>query len=135
MPDDADAPPAPDEVPQVPVRDEAPVGFWTDLVAEVRRELKPPVNGFFVVTPNAPVQGILKGDVLELCCANGFTMDVVNKPEILAMVSRKAGAKLGRPVRVVLTDRTAKPAANKNLEQLLDFGRAHADVVKIRNNG
>ena len=134
LPDDADAPPAPEEMHPEPVRDEAPVGFWTDLVAEVRRELKPPVNGFFVVTPNAPVQGILKGDVLELCCANSFTMDVVNKPEILALISRKAAAKLGRPIRVALTDKTAKPAANKNLEQLLDFGRAHADIVKIRNN-
>ena len=134
LPDDADAPPIPDGMYSEPARDEAPVGFWSDLVAEVRRELKPPVNGFFVATPNAPVQGILKGDMLELCCANGFTVDVVNKPEVLAMVSQKAGAKLGRPVRVVLTDKTAKPAANHNLEQLLDFGRAHADVVKIRNN-
>jgi DNA polymerase-3 subunit gamma/tau len=134
IPDDADAPPDPNEIRPEPVHDEAPVGFWTDLVAEVRRELKPPVNGFFVVTPNAPVQGILKGDVLELCCANSFTMDVVNKPEILALISRKAAAKLGRPIRVAITDKTAKPAANKNLEQLLDFGRAHADIVRIRNN-
>ena len=134
LPDDADAPPDPNEMRPEPVHDEAPVGFWTDQVAEVRRELKPPVNGFFVVTPNAPVQGILKGDVLELCCANNFTMDVVNKPEILALISRKAAAKLGRPIRVALTDKTAKPAANKNLEQLLDFGRAHSDIVRIRNN-
>lgn len=135
FPDDADAPPVLNEPHEAHMADEAPVGFWTDLVAEVRRELKPPVNGFFVVTPNAPVQGVLKGDVLELCCANKFTVDVVNKPEILGMISQKASAKLGKHVRVALTDKTAKPASNKNLDQLLDFGRAHADIVKIRNNG
>ena len=134
IPDDADAPPLPDEIPVKPVRDEAPVGFWTDLAADVRRELKPPVTGFFAPTPNAPVQGVLKGDVLELRCANSFTMEVVNKPEILILIGQKAAAKLGRPVRVVPVDRTARPAANKNLEQLLDFGRAHADIVKIRND-
>ena len=110
------------------------MGFWTDLAADVRRELKPPVTGFFAPTPNAPVQGVLKGDVLELRCANSFTMEVVNKPEILILIGQKAAAKLGRPVRVVPVDRTARPAANKNLEQLLDFGRAHADIVKIRND-
>ena len=134
MPDDADAPPLPDETPVKSQRDEAPVGFWTDITAEIRRELKPPVVGFFAPTPNAPVQGIMVGDVLELRCANGFTMEVINKPEIIAMIGQKASARLGRPVRVIPVDKTARPAANKKLEQLLDFGRAHADIVKIRNN-
>ena len=134
LPDDADAPPIPGEIPVQPAADEAPVGFWTDLTADIRRELKPPVTGFFAATPNAPVQGALVGDMLELRCANNFTMEVVNKPEILELISRKASAKLGRPTRVIAVDKTARPAANKKLEQLLDFGRAHADVVKIRSN-
>ena len=98
------------------------------------RELKPPVTGFFAPTPNAPVQGVLRGNILELRCANSFTMEVVNKPEILALVGQKAGAKLGKPIRVVAVDRTAVPAANQNFQELLNFGRAHADVVKIKNN-
>ena len=134
IPDDTDAPPALDEMREKPVQDEAPVGFWPDLAAEVRRELKPPVTGFFAPTPNAPVQGALRGNVLELRCANSFTMEVVNKPEILGLIGQRAAAKLGRPVRVVAIDRTARPAENKNLEQLLDFGRAHSDIVKIRND-
>ena len=42
-----------------PVAESEALGFWSDLVAAVRKELKPPVSGFFVVTPNAPVQGAL----------------------------------------------------------------------------
>ena len=130
MPDDADAPPAEDTPPVA--ESEAPVGFWSDLVAAVRKELKPPISGFFVVTPNAPVQGALVGDRLELRCSNGFTAQMLDRPEILEVVSRKAAAMLSRPVRAVTVDMSAKPAANPRMEQLMNFGRAHSDIVTIK---
>ena len=134
MPDDADAPPAPEEeiFAPAPVPDQTPVGFWPDLATEIRKELKPPVSGFFAPTPNAPMQGALVGNTLELRCANSFTVDVVNKPEILALVARKATAKLGKQVHVKAVDKTAAPAVSKGMEQLLRFSQAHSDVVKIR---
>ena len=131
MPDDSDAPPVPEEA---SVQNEAPIGFWTDLAAEIRKELKPPVSGFFALTPNAPLKGVLQGDRLVLVCANTFTMEIVNKPEILSMISRKASAKLGRPIQVVPADQTARNTKSEQMEQLLKFGRAHADIVKIKNN-
>ena len=130
MPDDADAPPAEDAPPVA--ENEAPVGFWSDLVAAVRKELKPPVSGFFVVTPNAPVQGALVGDRLELRCSNSFTAQMLDRPEILEVVSRKATAMLSHPVRAVTVDMSAKPAANPRMEQLMNFGRAHSDIVTIK---
>ena len=131
VPDDADAPPEADD-PPAPLQDEAPVGFWSDLVAAVRKELKPPVSGFFVVTPNAPVQGALVGGKLELRCTNSFTAQMLDKPEILEVVSRKATAMLSRPIQAVTVDLSEKPAANPRLEQLMNFGRAHSDIVKIK---
>ena len=131
LPDDADAPPEV-EIPE-PVN-EAPVGFWTDLVAAVRPELRLPAKGFFAATPNAPIQGVLRGDKLELQCANAFTMETINKPEILAVVSRKASAQLRRSVTAVAVDMSAKPLSSGRMEQLLNFGKAHSDIVKIRNN-
>ncbi len=129
LPGDEDAPP--EEMP-APVN-EAPMGFWTDLVAAVRQELKPPVSGFFVNSPNAPMQGALVGNRLELRCTNAFTAQMVSKPEILEVVSRKASAMLARPIEVVAVDISARPGGNVRMEQLLSFGRAHSDVVKIRN--
>ena len=131
MPGDEDAPP--EEEPAAPVSD-APMGFWTELVASVRKELKPPASGFFVASPNAPVQGFLQGDKLELRCSNTFTAQMLDKPDVLEIVSRKASAMLNRPVRALVVDLLAKPASNPRMEQLLNFGKAHADVVKIRNN-
>ena len=130
MPDDADAPPAEDTPPVA--ESEAPVGFWSDLVAAVRKELKPPVSGFFVVTPNAPVQGALVGDRLELRCSNSFTAQMLDRPEILEVVSRKATAMLSRPVKAATVDMSEKPAANPRMEQLMNFGRAHSDIVTIK---
>ena len=82
--DDADAPPDPNEPvtdqPDAPAADETPVGFWPDLVAAVRKELKPPVSGFFTATPNAPIQGKLQGAKLVLLCGNAFVADMINKP-------------------------------------------------------
>ena len=130
MPGDEDAPPG-EEEPPAP-RDDAPVGFWSDLCANVRKELKPPITGFFVATPNAPVQGALVGDRLELRCGNDFTAQMLDRPDVLEVVSRKAGVMLGRPVRAVVVDMSAKPANNPRLEQLMNFGRAHSDIVTIK---
>jgi len=130
MPDDTDAPPAEPE--QTPVVNEAPVGFWMDLVVAIRKELPPTVMGMFAPTPKAPVQGVLQGDNLILECANGFILEVVNRPEILSLVARKASAKLGRNVRVTAVDSMAKPKTSAKMENLLNFGRANRDIVNIK---
>ncbi len=132
--DDEDAPPAPVEEPAPAAQgvNQTPVGFWTELVARIRAELRPPLSGFFAASPNAPVQGEIQGSTLVLLCANGFTLDMVNKPELLAMIGQKAQAILGSTVAVKAVDRQAGPAKNNNMEQLLAFGKAHNDIIKIK---
>ena len=130
--DDGDAPPEAGDVPVPPPKNEAPAGFWLDLCAEVRKELKPPTVGFFVGTPNAPVQGVLTDGKIELQCTNAFTAQMLDKPEILEVVSRKAGAMLGRPAQAAVVDLSSKPKGNPRMEQLMRFGREHADIVKIK---
>ena len=134
MPGDEDAPPAQDTQDFPAQQNETPMGFWSELVSQVRRELKPPVSGFFVTSPNAPVQGFLTGNRLELRCSNSFTAQMLDKPEILEVVSRKASVMLNRPVRAYSVDVTAKPQGNPHLEQLMSFGREHSDIIKIKNN-
>ena len=132
MPDDADVPPEPGEPIIERIPDQAPGGFWVDMVSEIRSELKPPASGFFVTTPNAPVEGVLRDNRLELVCSAGFIVDVLNKPEILEMISRKASAKLGKPIRAVAVDRTKMNTKSKQMEQLLRFGKEHSDIIKIK---
>lgn len=130
MPDDADAPPEQDA--PASVQTDTPVGFWSDLCSGIRKELGPPTSGFFVATPNAPVQGFLVGDRLELRCGNDFTAVMLDKPAILEVVSRKASVLLNRPVKAVVVDMSAKPKSNPRMEQLMNFGRNHPDIVKIK---
>ena len=126
MPDDADAPP------EIPVPTQTPVGFWADIVSQARKELKPPVTGFFAASPNAPVQGEVRDNELLLICESGFIKDMVNKPEILELFSRKASAALGRPVRATAVDRNARAVNSKQMEDLLSFGRANSNVINIK---
>lgn len=127
-PDDTDAPP---EIESVPVA-ETPVGFWTDLMAAVRSELKPPLSGFFVSAPGSPLQGELVLDTVILRCNGNFLLEMVNKPEILQLVTRKAGAILGRKVRAKAVDTTAMPKNSQKMDALLTFGRAHSEIIKIK---
>ncbi|MFR8332173.1 MAG: hypothetical protein ACLU9S_07255 [Oscillospiraceae bacterium] len=109
------------------------MGFGADLSSRVRGELGPPVGGFFTPAPDAPVQGVLKGDWLELQCVNGFVRDMVNKPEILQRIGQCASGMLGRPVQVRVTDLQAKPKTGENLQALLEFGKNHSDIIKVKN--
>ncbi|MBQ6997221.1 MAG: DNA polymerase III subunit gamma/tau [Oscillospiraceae bacterium] len=111
---------------------DAPVGFWSDLVSAVRQELRPPESGFFIMSPNSPVQGTLLGDVVQLRCNTPFTLEMVNKPDILNLVARKAAAILGRPVRVEVVDQSAKPARSAGFQQLINFGNEHSDIVTVK---
>ena len=135
LPDDDDAPPAEEEAPPAPAQEpQAPAGFWTELMAASRKELKPPASGFFVASPNSPMRGVLKGNRLELRCVNTFVAEAINRPDILEVVGRKASAQLGQNIQVVVVDVSAKPAGNPHMEQLLNFGRAHSEVVKIKEH-
>lgn len=112
-----------------------PVGFWTDLAIALHNELKPPYAGFFTTSAHAPIKGELRGDKLMLICANQLAKDIVDKPEVLQLVARKASARLGTPIRVVLTDDSAPQDRNGQMEKLLNFGRAHSDIITIQNEG
>ena len=127
-PDDDDAPP--EETTQ-PVLEDAPVGFWTDLAASLRQELLPMVSGFLTFTPGSPVQGLLQGDRLILR-GSDYVLKMINKPDVLEVVARKASARLGRNLRVEVVDSDAQPPQNAKMDQLLSFGRAHSDVIKIK---
>lgn len=138
VPQTAEKPEEPVDIPEhfpqeEPAPEEVPVGFWPDLVAAVRQELRPPISGFFVSTDNAPVRGVMVKGVLELRCKNTFTAEMIGKAEILEVVSRKASAQLGRPVKAVTVDLTARPAGNSRMESLLNFGRTHSDIVNMKD--
>ena len=126
-PDDGDAPPEEEAPPPMPQNDQ----FWLELMEDIRPELHRPASGFFVANPASPLRGNLVGNVLELRCGSRFVAETVSREDILATVTRKASAKLGRPIKVTVVDQSASGKTGK-MEQLMNFGRAHQDIVKIR---
>ena len=134
MPDDDDAPPEVNAVPLQPEpADQTPVGFWAELVAAIRQEMRPPLVGFFTTGENATVRGVLQGNQVVLQCVNDFILDMVNKAEGLSLTARKASAIFGRNVTARAEDISAKPQTSEKMERLMDFGRAHSNIVNIKN--
>ena len=39
---------------------------------------------------------------------------------------------LGRPVRACVVDISAKPQGNPRMDRLMQFGREHSDIIKIK---
>ncbi len=135
MPDNTDALPVLDEPTTQPQTvDNTPVGFWAELVVAIRQEMKPPLVGFFTTGENATIQGGLQGNQVVLRCNNTFILDMVNKPQVLEMVARKASAILDRSVTARAEDQSAKPQTSEKLERLMDFGRAHSNIVNIKDH-
>lgn len=133
VPDDDDAPPEAGDVEQIQkLSDESPVGLWSDIVSQVRSELKPMMAGFFVSGDNGPVRGVLQNDRYLLICTNDFAKEMINKPEVTELVARKVAAKLGRRVPVSVTDESGASSKSSQLEKLLQFGREHSDIVNIK---
>jgi len=138
-PDDDQAPPdldAPVEQPKPkePAKDDTPIGFWADLCAQMRPELPKPMAGFFSSAERSPIKGRVRGDRVGLICADSFVAQMVDKPEIKELTARKAAAILGKPVQVVIVDRTAQPEKSRQMEQLIAFGKAHNDIVNIKDS-
>ena len=144
LPDDEDAPPDLDnpmdavsghkQAQSAQTNPQVPPGFWTELVTAVRPEVRPPASGFFIAAPNSPLRGVLKGEQLIIACDNTFVAETINRPEILEVVARKAAVLLGRRVAIKVADRSATPQKSAQMEQLLNFGRAHNDIVKIKEH-
>ena len=109
---------------------DAPVGFWTEVASQMRQELKPPILGYFAPNPNAPVQGVLRGDRLELRCDNDFVLKFIDKPEVLQLAARKASAILGRPVQAVAVDKTK--SVSDGMDHFINFGKQYPDFVNIK---
>jgi len=57
---------------------------------------------------------------------------MMNKPEVLELVWRKASMILGRKVLAMVVDGNASPQSNGRMERLMEFGRAHSDIITIK---
>ena len=138
-PGDYDCPPDPDapapqpEQKQTAQKDDTPMGFWVDLANSMRPELQPALRAFLDPTGKI-MNAIVRGDRVGLICADEFVTNMVDKPEVRDLATRKASAMLGRPVTVKVVNRKAERSKSKQMEQLMAFGREHSDIIKIKNN-
>ena len=77
---------------------------------------------------------VVRGDRVGLICADEFVTNMVDKPEVRDLATRKASAMLGRPGTVKVVNRKAERSMSRQMEQLMAVGREHSDIIKIKNN-
>lgn len=118
---------------EAPARDQTLTGFWPELVKRVRSALKPPAQAMFVVNDHAPVSGVLQGDELVLQANADFALRLINRPNVLQVVSDAASALTGRPVRVQARLTGALETKSAGFDRLLRFGQEHPEIVDVRN--
>ena len=57
---------------------------------------------------------------------------MVSEQGILPMVAAKASEILGTQITVVAEDRTAKVQDSQYLQQLIQYSKAHTDIINIK---
>jgi DNA polymerase-3 subunit gamma/tau len=146
FPDDSDAPPlldqqpAPPSAPAAPTAPQAPkvapVGFWPELVASLRGTI--PMMEYALLSNGDLVKGDAVDGVLTLYADSDTTRTMLNKPSVTGPVAEGAQARLGTPVRVVVTvgkgpvEQAAPSAAPKEhdkLDDLLAFGKQFGNIT------
>ena len=130
-PDDRYAPPPlPGEAASEAAPQEEDLGLWPELSQRLHQKFDPPLNGFFSAQPDAPIQGNLRGDVLELNCATDFVCGLLNR-DIQGIITQEASAFLRKPIRVRVRNAEEQPRGSGNMDQLLDFGKQHGNIIDI----
>lgn len=124
-----EAEPTPAEAPAEPDQP-LPVSFWADLVDSVRK-WRPSLGGYFNTNDANLLVPALHGELLELIAATELVKNIVDKDDVREFLAQRAGALLHRPIRVRVVTQGAKRGADDPLQRLVDFGRAHPDVVHV----
>ncbi len=122
--DEANEEPKPEE--PLPAGDELPPGFWRDLVEAVAPKLPPSCKGF-LRDQTVPA---LQGNVLELQADSPFLAKQLDKEPLPALVREQAALLLKRPVTLRITAR--RQAAGDLMQNLIEYGKKHPDVIDIR---
>lgn len=110
---------------EMPVRSEAPVGFFPDLFNALKKEHPGPAFNF------SGIRGVLQGDVITLYCGS-FSKVELEKPENLQPLTERASGMLKRPVRVIVKDNSPKAENNSRMQDLLAVARENPGTIHIK---
>jgi DNA polymerase-3 subunit gamma/tau len=133
-PEDLDAPPPweDDDAPPLPEEPEAQAetpqdGDWLKIRERALPELDPMVRPFL-----SQLDGRIRGDDLTLTPLNSTIRGMVNRPEVLELLRKKAAVVLGRPMRVHLGEPNGRGISGPDrLQALADqFGNLDNFTIK-----
>ncbi len=128
-------PPPPDDhdaLPQERPPEEPPMGFWPDLAERIRAQVPPPIGGFFNAREKCPVKAYIREDRVGLVCQTSAVAKILEQYDVVPIASAEASKLLGRPMRAVIVDKAKIKQESAGMQQLINFGKAHPDTIKIK---
>ena len=106
--------------------------FRAEFFAKIAPELAPAARGFLSV--QGPFELRLQDNVLYVETENDFALNIIGDKEQLApILSEKASALRGVPTKVCLGKKGQHFKADDPMQELLQFGKNHQDIVKIQS--
>lgn len=81
---------------------------WDEIVQELKSAVS--IGIFAMLSDPAQTAALLDGNTLTLYTEPGFTMNNINRPEVLARITQTAGGVLGHDVQVKVSPRDEMPA-------------------------
>ena len=109
-----------------------PADFRAEFFAKIAPELAPAARGFLSV--QGPFELRLQGDTLYVETENDFALSIVgDKDQLAPILSEKASALRGKPTKVCLGKKGQYLKADDPMQELLQFGKDHQDIIKIQS--
>ncbi|MBQ7522972.1 MAG: DNA polymerase III subunit gamma/tau [Oscillospiraceae bacterium] len=124
-------PDAPKETAPTKTNDLLPADFRAEFFAKIAPELSPAARGFFSV--QGPFELRLQDGTLYVETENDFALNIIGDKDRLApILSEKASALRGAPTKVCIGKKGQYQKQDDPMQELLQFGKNHEDIVKIR---
>ena len=103
---------------------------WDEVCQQIAKEILPQWQN--VITNKEAVNGYFRGPQLFIVCNNPFVKDIFTDPKTNELVARKASARMGRPITVVVTEDASVVSRTADTEMLLRFGQDFPGIVNFK---
>lgn len=107
-----------------------PDGDWDDVSQQIAKEVQPQWSSIFA--DKQLIKGYFRGPQLFLVCNNTYIKETLHKPEVNELITRKASAQKGKPIKVVVTDDASAISRAGDMEQFLRFGQEFPGIVNFK---
>ncbi len=122
--------PAAEEMP-APPPPQAPDRFWEKLCLLIQPQVGQGAAWLFSQKEDAPIHGVLDGDILRIKVKDSFTLGMIEKQK--SLLEQAAAQLCGKPVRLAMSVQGELGQNDSDsFAQLVQFAQQHPDIMHLQ---